>query len=235
MLKTVLSATTGLLLSVPAMADGCAIPDATVKSLQAQLAAVVKLPDGNGGLFSPNLMWSAIVDRKGALCSVISSDPDAWPGSRSIAIAKAATANNFSNGQLALSTAMLYSFTQPANSNTTAGIGFPAGSLYGLNNSNPFNPEFQEQGTGLREVPGGIITFGGGVALYSGGKVIGGLGVSGDSACADHAIAFRMRKGAGLDGTPGGNGADNISYLNVGELPHDFGHPHCHVGHDITP
>jgi uncharacterized protein GlcG (DUF336 family) len=231
----VISAAVGVLLSMPAMADGCSIPGPIVKSLQAQLAVVVKAPDGNGGLFSPNLMWSAIVDRKGVLCSVVASDPDAWPGSRSIAIAKAATANNFSNGHLALSTANLYSFTQPANSNTTAGIGFPAGSLYGLNNSNPFNPEFQEQGTGVTEVPGGIITFGGGVPLYLGGKAIGGLGVSGDTACADHAIAFRMRKGAQLDGTPGGNGSDNISYLNVGELPHDLKHPQCHVGHDITP
>jgi hypothetical protein len=142
--------------------------------------------------------------------------------------------NDFSNNQLALSTAMLYSFTQPANPGPAPG-GFPAGSLYGLNNSNPFNPEFQQQGTGLREVPGGIITFGGGVALYSNGQVIGGLGVSGDTACADHAIAFRMRKLAGFDGTPNGAGADNITYLAVGELPHDFGHPHCHVGHDITP
>jgi uncharacterized protein GlcG (DUF336 family) len=233
--KGLTSAAAAMLLSAPAMADeGCTIPDAVVRSLQAQLATVVKAADGNGGLFSPNLMWSAIVDRKGVLCSVISSDPDAWPGSRSIAIAKAATANNFSNGQLALSTAMLYSFTQPANGGP-APKGFPAGSLYGLNNSNPFNPDFQEQGTGLREVPGGIITFGGGIPLYQGGKVLGGLGVSGDTACADHAIAFRMRKGAGLDGTPGGSGSDNITYLAVGELPHDFGHPHCHVGADITP
>ena len=235
MLKGLMTAAAGLVLSSAAMADGgCSIQEGVVKNLQAQLAVVVKLPGANGGLFSPNLMWSAIVDRQGVLCSVVSSDPDAWPGSRSIAIAKAATANNFSNSQLALSTAMLYSFTQPANAGAAPG-GFPAGSLYGLNNSNPFNPDFQEQGTGLREVPGGIITFGGGVPLYSGGKVIGGLGVSGDTACADHAIAFRMRKLAGLDSTPGSAGSDNITYLAVGELPHDFGHPHCHVGHDITP
>ena len=31
------------------------------------------------------------------------------------------------------------------------------------------------------------------------------------------------------------NGADNITYLGASELPHDFGHPHCHLGHDITP
>jgi uncharacterized protein GlcG (DUF336 family) len=165
---------------------------------------------------------------------VISSSPDAWPGSRSIAIAKASTANDFSNNKLALSTANLYSFTQPANSNSSTTIAFPAGSLYGLNNSNPFNPAFQPQGTGVGQVPGGIITFGGGVALYQSGQVIGGLGVSGDTACADHAIAYRMRAAAGLGGTPT-PGQDNIVYLNVGELPHDLGHPHCYVGHDITP
>jgi len=41
-----------------------------------------------------------------------------------------------------------------------------------------------------------------------------------------------MRHAAGLDGTPS---ADNIVYLNAGELPHDVGHPHCYLGHDITP
>jgi uncharacterized protein GlcG (DUF336 family) len=240
----------GLVISTPTLAQQtaapCSIAPGIVSKVQNTLATVVNgqtFPDKNGGLFSPNRMWSAVVDRQGVLCSVISSDPDAWPGSRSIAIAKASTANNFSNNLLALSTANLYSFTQPANDLTTmtstAGnvTTFPAGSLYGLNNSNPFNPAFQPQGTGVGGVPGGIITFGGGVALYQGGKIIGGLGVSGDTACADHAIAFRMRKTAGLDGTPGpgGAGADNIVYLNVGELPHDLGHPHCKVSGDVTP
>jgi len=233
----------GLVISAPTMAQQnsqgqqgqpqCGIPGNVVNNLQSKLAFVVKL--NNGGLFSPNLMWSAVVDRQGVLCSVIRSNPDAWPGSRSIAIAKASTANDFSNSQLALSTANLYSFTQPANDNTTNVVKtFPAGSLYGLNNSNPFNPGFQPQGTGVGGVPGGIITFGGGVALYQNGQVIGGLGVSGDTACADHAIAYRMRQQAGLDGTPK-PGQDNIVYLGVGELPHDLGHPHCQVTGDITP
>jgi uncharacterized protein GlcG (DUF336 family) len=221
----------GLLLSTPALADeNCNIPFGTVKNLQTKLGIVVNLADGNGGLFKPNRMWSAVVDRQGVLCSVVSSNPDAWPGSRSIAIAKASTANDFSNNKTALSTANLYSFTQPAN--TALATMFPAGSLYGLNNSNPFNPEFQEQGTGIGKVPGGIITFGGGVPLYVGGQVIGGLGVSGDTACADHAIAYRMRRLAGLDSTPT---PDNIVYLGAGELPHDVGHPHCYLTHDITP
>ena len=87
--------------------------------MQSQLAKVVNLSDGNGGIFKPNLMWSAVVDRGGTLCSVIKTG-DAWPGSRAIAIAKAETANDFSNQKLALSTANLYAPTQPG------------GSLYGL-------------------------------------------------------------------------------------------------------
>ena len=230
------AATVGMLFSMPALAQentwngNCSIQSYIVSNLQAKLATVVKESDGNGGLFKPNRMWSAVVDRQGVLCSVVRSNPDAWPGSRSIAIAKASTANDFSNDMLALSTANLYSFAQPANTQTATS--FPAGSLYGLNNSNPFNPAFQAQGTGLGQVPGGIITFGGGVALYVNGQVIGGLGVSGDTACADHAIAYRMRASAGLNVTPSD---DNIVYLGTGELPHDLGHPHCDLGHDITP
>jgi len=210
----------------------CSIPAATVTAVQSKLAAVVNLSDKNGGLFHPNLMWSAVVDRSGVLCSVLKTG-DAWPGSRAIAIAKAETANDFSNSSLALSTAMLYGPTQPG------------GSLYGLNNSNPFNPFFNKEttgggeGTGVGRTPGGIITFGGGVALYQNGQVIGGLGVSGDTSCADHAIAFRMRKMAHLDGTPGGAGADNIQYYPVGATitslnPGLFAQPHCGSG-DLTP
>ena len=199
----------------------CAIDAATIRNVQLQLAAVI--PSGNGGIFTPNRMWSAIIDRNGVLCSVIKAG-DAWPGSRAIAIAKANTANAFSNDKLSLSTANLYAATQPG------------GSLYGLNNSNPFNPDFLPLNTGIGNVPGGVITFGGGVALYRGGKVIGGLGVSGDSACADHVIAYRMRRLAGLDGLPGGvgfNGTDNIDYAPNG-APTGFQHPHCFPS-DIDP
>jgi uncharacterized protein GlcG (DUF336 family) len=200
---------------------GCSLSPSVVSKVLGQLASVVQL--NNGGLFSPNRMWAAVVDRQGVLCGVTRSDPDAWPGSRDIAIAKAFTANAFSSHSLALSTANLYGPTQPG------------GSLYGLNNSNPFNPNFNAQGTGNGFAVGGIITFGGGVALYSNGQVIGGLGVSGDTSCADHAIAYRMRAHAGLNGTPN---SDNISYytgLGTGGLitspdqvdPSQFKQPHC--------
>jgi uncharacterized protein GlcG (DUF336 family) len=202
----------------------CAIAENIVLQIQAQLNAVVSLPDANGGIFKPNRMWSAIVDRQGKLCSVTSVG-DAWPGSRAIAIAKASTANDFSNSALSLSTANLYAPTQPG------------GSLYGLNNSNPFNPEFLEQGTGHSLTTGGIITFGGGLALYVNGNVVGGLGVSGDSSCADHAIAYRMRARSGFDRIPKGvapGNTDNISYATAGTAPTGFEHPHCFPS-DITP
>lgn len=215
--------------SCSAMADdheheACGIPAKLVAAIEGTLASVVNSGDANGGIFKPNRMWAAVVDREGRLCNVTKVG-DAWPGSRAIAIAKAGTANDFSNDALSLSTANLYAPTQPG------------GSLYGLNNSNPFNPEFLEQGSGRGNVPGGIITFGGGVALYQGGKVIGGLGVSGDSACADHAIAYRMRALTGLDKIPAGvasGGTDNIIYAGSGKAPVGFEHPHCFPT-DITP
>lgn len=218
MTRELLAVALGLCLCVPANAaerGRCSIPKHVVEQVQEQLGPTVKLD--NGGIFTPNRMWSAVVDREGRLCSVISIG-DAWPGSRAIAMAKASTANDFSNDGLALSTANIFSATQPG------------GSLYGLNNSNPFNPAALELNEGVGRANGGIITFGGGVPLYQGGKVIGGLGLSGDSACADHVIAYRMRKAAGLDRIPKGvgpNGTDNIDYLGSGEAPTGFKHPHC--------
>jgi uncharacterized protein GlcG (DUF336 family) len=232
-----LSVAAVLAVSGPALADNngnnnrndnarpCSIAAATVSQIQAQLLPVSNGANGdNGGIFTPNRMWSAVIDRDGVLCSVIRVG-DAFPGSRAIAIAKANTANAFSNDALALSTANLYAATQPG------------GSLYGLNNSNPFNPDFLPLGSGIGNVPGGVITFGGGVALYKDGKVIGGLGVSGDSACADHVIAYRMRRNAGFGAIPSGvgfNGTDNIAYAETGVTPTGFQHPRCFPS-DIQP
>jgi len=57
--------------------------------------------------------------------------------------------------------------------------------LFGLNNSNPFNARLlaptSGSGGGKGLVADGIITFGGGVPLYDGSEIIGGLGVSGDT------------------------------------------------------
>jgi len=236
MIKRSLSAAFAVALCSPALADSygsgeCAIPAQTVNKIQSQLGNVVLMKNGGifgvDGLFTTkqNFMWSAVVDRAGRLCSVIKTG-DAWPGSRAIAIAKAGTANDFSNANLALSTANLYAATQPG------------GSLYGLNNSNPFNSDFLAPGTGANQFVGGIITFGGGVALYQNGQVIGGLGVSGDSSCADHVIAYRMRRAAGLDKIQAGvgyNNTDNISYPASGAPASGFQQPSCFPGHDLQP
>src|SRR5262249_53100096 len=120
----------------------------------------------------------------------------------------------------------------------------PGGSLYGLNNSNPFNPLFAGQGTGVGFTDAGIITFGGGVALYSNKQVIGGLGVSGDTSCADHAIACRVGARGGLANTPN---SDNIVYYDgtppnglitssTQVDPSQFKQPHClGINTDVTP
>ena len=176
---------------------------------------------GVGGLFSGQRMWAAVVDRDGEICAFATSTSDptqVWPGSQQIAKAKAYTANAFSLDALALSTARLYTFVQPGHS------------LFGLNNSNPFNPTFLSptsgSGGGTNQIAGGIITFGGGVPLYSlTGSIIGGLGVSGDTACTDHEIAKRVRDLSGHN-PPGGPLVDDITY-SAPDGPSVFTHPVC--------
>ena len=172
-----------------------------------------------GGLFDGTRMWGAVVNRDGELCALATStaDPtDVWPGSRHIAIHKAHTANGFSLDSLALSTARLYTFSQPGHS------------LYGLNMSNAFDTKClgaPGSNKGLNQICAGIITFGGGVGLYKNGQIIGGLGVSGDTACADHEIAKRVRNQGGLNPT-GGALVDDISYSSV-DGASVFTHPLC--------
>jgi hypothetical protein len=96
---------------------------------------------------------------------------------------------------------------------------------------------------------GGVNVFGGGLALYaSGGIKVGGLGVSGDTSCTDHFVAWRVRGSLKLDHFTGVGGVsgdpthpDNIIYditatpsgglLDpVGTLSQSaggFGHPMC--------
>jgi len=202
-----------------------------------------------------NNMWATLVDRDGIVCVVAFSGVNRgaqWPGSRVISAQKANTANAFSldsssasnnSGQasgLALSTANLYSAVQPG------------GSLFGLQESNPVNPEVaydspsSDYGTGndpmIGQKIGGVNVFGGGLAAYgAGAKILGGLGVSGDTSCADHMIAWRVRHALGLDHLAGVGGVsgdparpDNIVYDitanpngGTGKSAGGFGHPTC--------
>jgi uncharacterized protein GlcG (DUF336 family) len=173
-----------------------------------------------GGLAGGRMMWAALVDRSGRLCAVVVSTDDptaAWPGSRAIAMAKAYTANAFSTDAQPLSTARLYTMSQPGHS------------LWGLPAANPFDPdcldEPAEPDEHTGEVCGGTIVFGGGLALYRDERRIGGLGVSGDTSCTDHEIAKRVRAAAGLE-PPGGAAADDIQYASV-DGASAFTHPLC--------
>jgi uncharacterized protein GlcG (DUF336 family) len=174
-----------------------------------------------GGLFNGARMWGAVVNRDGEVCSFVTSTADptqVWPGSQAIAKSKAYTANAFSLDTLALSTARLYTFTQPGHS------------LWSLGQSNLLDTKALAppggQSGGKNQITGGLIFFGGGVALYnSAGKIIGGLGVSGDTSCADHEIAKRVRTLAGLNPT-GGPAVDDITYSSA-DGPSVFTHPLC--------
>jgi uncharacterized protein GlcG (DUF336 family) len=173
-----------------------------------------------GGLFSGQMEWGAIVNRLGEVCAaaVATDDPaSAWPGSQAIAKAKAYTANAFSTDDVPLSTARLYTLTQPGHS------------LWGLAEPNQFraeclvSPSEMNQTTG--KVCGGFIPFGGGVALYRGKTRVGGLGVSGDTGCADHEIAKRVRHLAQLDPEKG-QFADDITFVGADGASR-FSHPLC--------
>jgi len=184
----------------------------------------------NGGF--ENHEWAAVVGRDGIVCAVVFSGDqasDQWPGSRAISMEKATTANAFSLSRMSLSTANLFALAQPGQS------------LYGIIAASPPSPEANSGDAAQFGTPndpmigkrmGGVIVFGGGLALYHGSNVVGGLGVSGDSACADHNVAWRVRKALGLDRVPAGvnpERKDAIVYdLNsAGQSASGFGHPKC--------
>jgi uncharacterized protein GlcG (DUF336 family) len=195
-------------------------------TLRSNLRDVVVQMNGGLGLD----MWATILDRDGIVIDVVFTGTDRgdqWPGSRVISAQKANTANAFSLENLALSTANLFAPVQPG------------GSLFGLQESNPVDPDVAYGGKAvdfgtvkdfmIGKRIGGINVFGGGLALYSPeGRLLGGLGVSGDTSCTDHIISWKLRHALNLDNVPGGVGesnTDNIIFA-VDELD-GFEHPVC--------
>lgn len=280
--KWVLPISTTALFSIfagPALADCSALP--SWQALKLALAAVVS-KGGNGGL-GFNMWGTLVADDGTVCAVAFSGGKfvDQWLGSRVISAQKANTANAFSLGKgstpassfpgsagLALSTANLFTAVQPG------------GSLYGLQHSNPvdtgvaygngngqsgfsqasFQPgQSGAQNFGTPRDPmvgdriGGVNVFGGGLALYRGGIRVGGLGVSGDTSCTDHMVAWKVRAALALDGFNGVGGVnpdaqrpDNIIFDiianpdgtggtgqspggtgGVGHSPSGFGHPNC--------
>jgi len=225
--------------------SGCAVLP-TWAELKGALTAATAMANG----LLQNHMWGTIVDRSGVVCAVAFTGPDRtnqWLGSRVISAQKANTANLFSlpadsSGAfpqgLALSTANLYTAVQPG------------GNLFGLQESNPVSTDVAYSGNpnqyGRRNDPmvggriGGINVFGGGLPLYNSDRVlVGGIGVSGDTSCADHNVAYRTRHALHLDYVPAGvsgnpNRLDTIVYdiaSQPGQMPgispSGWGHPKC--------
>ena len=240
------SVVAGVALVGAMMAGGGAVrangPDAckdlpSHSALRDALSAARGQPNGGFNLE----MWATVVNRDGVVCAVAFTGDhrgDQWPGSRVISAQKANTANAFSLPGLSLSTANLYTAVQPG------------GSLFGLQLSNPVNTDVAYGGSpsnyGRHNDPmvggriGGVNVFGGGLALYnSNDKLVGAIGVSGDSSCADHNIAWRTRNTLILDYVPGGVSGDatrpdNIVYditPQAGQMPgvsaSGWGHPEC--------
>lgn len=224
--KILLGLSLGLTITT-AQANVCdALPSHSILSKALKSAVNTTSKEKNGGLELN--MWGTVVARDGTVCAVTmtgNNAGDQWPGSRVISAQKANTANAFSLPGLALSTANLWTATQPG------------GSLFGLQFSNPVNTKVAYRGKaslfGQKEDPmiqsriGGVNVFGGGLALYNNqGKIIGALGVSGDTSCADHNIAWKTRNSLKLDFVPAGVSEtkdDNIIYT----VGNGFAHTDC--------
>jgi uncharacterized protein GlcG (DUF336 family) len=206
----------------------------TYAQLKTALGTAQSQANGGFGLE----MWASVVNRDGFVCAVAYSGADRnkqWPGSRLISAQKAYTANAFSLDGLALSTANLYGPIQPG------------GSLFGLQHSNPMDPAIAYYGSPVRygtatdplvgKKIGGINGFGGGLGLYKKVKgknvIVGAIGVSGDSSCADHNIAWRTRSNlAGFNVLPNGVSAahdDGIVY-DANSVYTGWEHPNCGTG-----
>jgi hypothetical protein len=265
----------------PAFADCSALPDFS-QLRSALVGAITPAAGANGGLgFNMWGTLVANDGTVCAVAFSGGQGTSQWLGSRVISAQKANTANDFSVGHnatpsgslfpsgLALSTANLFTAVQPG------------GSLYGLQHSNPVDTAAAygnrppsgtvgisqanfSQGPaagasfGTPNDPmvgqrvGGVNVFGGGLALYRGGVKVGGVGVSGDTSCTDHMVAWRVRHALGLDQLQGVKGVadathpDNIIFDikanadgtggtgqaptgqgGAGQSASGFGHPKC--------
>lgn len=225
--KIALSTAISAVMAMPLLVMAGQLPDHD--TLKSKLTSSVG--SDNGGLETD--MWATIVDRDGVVKTVVFSGADRgaqWPGSRVISAQKANTANAFSLPDFALSSANLYAAVQPG------------GTLYGLADSNPVDVSVAYGGNSvdygtekdfmIGKKIGGVNVFGGGLALYDEkGQLLGALGVSGDTSCADHNIAWKVRHALGLDYVPSGVAEirgkmhltnDNIVYDDV-----KWAHPEC--------
>jgi uncharacterized protein GlcG (DUF336 family) len=146
--------------------------DLIIANAIAQAGVEPSLLRVNGaGVQQMTRMHVAVVDRRGKVIG-FESMADAWVGSEDIARAKAYTAMAFSSDENALT------------SRTIGVLSQPGGDLWQIGNSN-------RPGTASGNIDEqGLIEFPGGLPLYdANGKLVGGIGVSGDSVCHDENVA----------------------------------------------
>lgn len=201
--------------------------DAFSKALQ----SAVKSTGGpsNGGFDLG--VWATLIDRDGTVCAVAKSGNgygSPWQEYRLVSARKANTANAFSRDSMALSTANIYSPVQTVGS-------LPAGqqptpvALSAMTGDEAAYGTARDAMVGQRAL--GVNAFGGGLALYSGGRKVGAIGIAGDTSCADHNVAWRVRSALGLGQVPGGVSAqrdDGIIFDIEGRTSRGgFGHPLC--------
>ena len=228
-LLTAVASVVSVLPIIGAHGQGCPVTQPTLRN--ALVAAA--LADSTG---LNNHYWAVVVNREGVVCAVAFSGADIddqWLLSRQIAAAKAFTANGLSLDNAPVSTGALYSWVLPiVPQNNPAGTktGPSPVPLFGLNGGNvldsaaAYDGPYDRFGTAndpmVGERVGGTISFGGGLGLFTGGtNAVGGLGLSGDTACADHSTAWRTRINLGLAPNPG-TGFDAITLAANA-------HPHC--------
>lgn len=225
--------------SAAAQANGCShLPNHD--QLRTVLQSVVKEgQQKNGGM--GNQEWAVIVDRDGIVCTIVfsgSNRSQEWPGRQIIAAEEANTANGLSGPDFALSTPNIFYASQPGQSlysvatsrhpNPNAAFGDP--STFGTD-GDPMVGKAME----------GIIVFGGGRALYSGkGQILGALGLSGDTSCADHVMAWKVRHKLQLDAVPMGASPEHNDKMIQdigpdGKSASGFGHPTCKGGSPSAP
>jgi uncharacterized protein GlcG (DUF336 family) len=217
----------------PAPAGCSSLPDHT--RLRSVLQSVIKEGTAkNTGL--GNQEWATVVNRDGIVCAVVFSGNergDQWPGSRLISAEKANTANALSGKDYALSTANIYAASQPGQS--LYSLATSAGANQQAAFAGPPSAFGQPNDPYVGKPIGGIIVFGGGLPLYDAkGNIVGGLGLSGDTSCADHVIAWKVRHQLKLDVVPMGPSPDHndnmiIDFQN-NQSPSGFGHPSCKGG-----
>jgi uncharacterized protein GlcG (DUF336 family) len=229
MKKAIWAGLSSILISTSAMAANAPCPVTSSAALATALKDAVSKTNGAGGKLGFGLnMWATVVAADGRVCAVANSSgtpiQGQWLASRVISAQKAFTAATLSlgktpdsgsggaapTGQFAISTANLYTLTQPGQS------------LFGLQESNPvfgagaYGDKINSAGlyTGpsdtalygtdkdpmVGQVIGGINVFGGGLGLYTSPSAkVGGVGVSGDTSCTDHLVSWYLRKKLNLD------------------------------------